>query len=206
MINNSDELPLILLTHTVKKAKNADIVRIDTDGGIKELIETLKNYGHVNVGFIGERLTLQKEESFKNAMRSSGIPVYDKFISVSEERFAMAGEDGMRRLIESGNVPSVIVAAYDQIAYGAMRYARSCGYRIPDDISFVGMDDISATTYLDVPLSSLHVNLEDVCSRVVELILKRIENRHYRSRSEMTVQTTLKIRESLKDLKGRKSK
>ena len=203
-INNSDELPFIIITHTKKKAKNADVVRIDTDGGIKELIETVKNYGHVNVGFIGEKLTRSKEESFKNAMRSAGIPVYDKYISVSEERFAQAGEDGMKRLIDSGNVPSVIIAAYDQIAYGAMRYARSCGYSIPDDISFVGMDDISATSYLDVPLSSLHTNLEDVCSTVVDLMLKRIENRHYRSRTEMTVPTTVKVRESLMDITNKK--
>ncbi len=200
MIRNSDELPLIVITNAGQTAQNADAVRIDSSKGIKELIETVKKYGHSNVGFIGEKLTNVKEMKFRQAMRLVGLPVYDKYISISEERFAKAGEDGMRRLIERGAIPSVIIAAYDQIAYGAMRCAKECGYRIPDDISFVGMDDISATSYLDVPLSSIHINLEDVCSQVVDLLFKRIENRHYRSRREITVPTTVKIRESLKDI------
>ncbi len=94
----------------------------------------------------------------------------------------------------------VIVAAYDQIAYGAMKYARESGYRIPEDISFVGMDDISSTEYLDVPLSSIHVAYEEVCERIVDLVFRRIENRHYRSREPLTVPVSVKIRESLKNL------
>ena len=84
--------------------------------------------------------------------------------------------------------------------YGAMKYARDMGYRIPDDISFIGMDDITATAYFDVPLSSIHAGYEEVCGKICDLIFKRMENRYYRSRELITVPVTVNIRESLKKL------
>ena len=106
----------------------------------------------------------------------------------------------MRALIERGRLPSVIITAYDRIAYGAIRYARSQGLSIPNDVSFVGMDDIASTSYLDIPLSSLHSDFEKTCPEIIDLIFERIKNRHYRSRTDITVPVTLKIRESLKDI------
>lgn len=198
LIKNPDELPLIAITGTNELPQNADAVRVDIYGGILNLIKTVKEYGHTEIGFIGESLTASKELDFKKAMRQIGLPIYEKYIASSSERFLRAGEDCMRQLIERGSVPSVIFAAYDQIAYGAMRYAQKCGYRVPDDISFVGIDDISLAPYLDIPLSSLHIDFETGCEKIAELIFKRIENRHYRARSEIGIPVTVNLRESLK--------
>ncbi len=199
-INNPDEIPLVAITSYDKVTKNADAVKIDIESGMLELVKTIKEYGHTQIGFIGESLTTSKELKFKDAMRRVGLPIHNKYISVSNNRFAKAGEYGMRELIERNAVPSVIVAAYDPIAYGAMQYAKKRGYRIPDDISFVGMDDISTTPYLGIPLSSVHINFEDVCPQIVDLIFKRIENRHYRSRTKIIVPVTVNIRKSLKHI------
>ena len=196
-IQNPDEIPLVVIGSRHCKSHNADCVKTDYSGGMLTLMETVKSFGHTKVGFIGEKLTASKERFFKDAMRRVGLPIHERYIAVSECRFAEAGEDCMRELIERGDLPSVIIAAYDQIAFGAMRYAQSQGYRIPKDLSFVGMDDISVTPYFEIPLSSLHVNLEDVCAQVVDLIFKRMENRHYRGRTEITVPVTFKLRDSL---------
>ncbi|MBQ9784561.1 MAG: LacI family DNA-binding transcriptional regulator [Clostridia bacterium] len=197
LIQNVDELPLVALTAGETSPKNGDAVGRDTKGAMLRLVEIIKDYGHTEVGFIGEPLTLSKERLFKNAMRQVGLPVQDRYVVTSSRRFAEAGEDCMRELIERGQLPGVIVAAYDQIAYGAMRYAQEKGYRVPEDISFVGMDDISVTPYLGVPLSSIHVNLEDVCAQVVDLLFRRMENRHYRGRTRITIPVTVKLRDSL---------
>ena len=103
----------------------------------------------------------------------------------------------MRQLISRGTVPGVIIAAYDQIAYGAMKYAECQGYRIPQDVSFVGIDDISPAPYLGIPLASLHVDFEEVCEQIAALILKRIENRHFRGKNEIVAPVKVVVRESL---------
>ena len=199
LIKNPDEVPLIVFGDA-PDAANADSVDIDLTVAMNRLIQAVKEYGHTEVGFIGERLTDAKAARFKKAMRKIGLPIHERYIYSSDKRFAEAGEDCMRVLLERGEIPTVIVAAYDQIAYGAMKYARDKGYRIPEDISFVGMDDISAASYFDVPLSSVHVGYESICDRICDLMLMRIDNRHYRSREKITVPVEVNIRASLKRL------
>ena len=200
LIKNPDEIPLIIFDDASADS-NADSIGIDLTAAIISLVRTIKEYGHTDVGFIGERLTVGKAVRFKKAMRKVGLPILDKYIYSSEKRFAEAGEDGMRALIEIGAVPSVIVTSYDQIAYGAMKYAREAGYKIPEDISFVGMDDISATPYFDIPLSSIHMGYEEVSEKICDLMFLKIENRHYRQREQIVVPVEVNVRESLKNLK-----
>lgn len=199
LIKNPDEIPLVVFGNAAKES-NADRIDIDLTVTFSKLVNTIKEYGHTRVGFIGENLTSAKKARFKKAMRKAGLPVIEKYIYTSEKRFADAGEDCMRALLERGEVPSVIVAAYDQIAYGAMKYARERGYKIPEDISFVGMDDISAASYFDVPLSSIHAGYEEVCDKICDLVFERIKNRHYRAKEYLIVPVTVNIRKSLKNI------
>ena len=199
LIQNPYKIPLVALTSGENVPDNADVITIDSRSAISELAETLKHYGHTRVGFIGEKLTSEKETELKNAMRKIGLPIHTEYMITSDKRFAEAGIDGMKRLIDSKSVPSVIVTAYDEIAYGAMQYAEKAGYKIPDDISFIGMDDLKATRYLGVPLSSIHFDLDEISGLIAELIFKKIENKHYREQSKITVPATLNVRESLKN-------
>lgn len=193
---NPEQIPLVTISAR-KQSGNSDTVMLSIDEGIAELADTLKLYGHTEVGFIGEGLTVYKEKALKNSMRRVGLPVHDKYFVRSGARFTDAGADGMKELIKRNAVPTVIVAAYDQIAYGAMKVAQEAGYRIPEDISFVGMDDIYSAQYCEIPLSSLHMDIESVCPQIVELIYKRMENRFYRAREEIKIPVKLNVRESL---------
>ena len=62
------------------------------------------------------------------------------------------------------------------------------------------MDDLSVTPYLGVPLTTLHFELDKISDLIVDILFKRIENKHYRENSEVLVPVTLKIRESLKNI------
>lgn len=197
LIRNPENIPLITFSNQEYRNTNADVVRINFDGAIETLLQTVKDFGHTEIGFLGERLTKGKEQSFRKALRKIGLRVSDESIYESDKRFMEAGEDGMRALIARGCLPSVIVASYDQIAYGAMKIAQAEGYRVPEDISFVGMDDISSTPYLGVPLASLHVDFEEACREIAELIFKRMDVRYYRERNRIVVPVKVVVRESL---------
>ena len=200
LIKNSDKIPLVALTSCDSTDNNAEIIKIDTDAAISKLAETLKSFGHTKVGFIGDKYSHKKREALRKAMRVAGIPIHNNYMIISDKRFADAGIDGMKKLVGCADIPTVIVAAYDEIAYGAMQYAENAGYKIPDDISFVGMDDISATKYLGVPLTSMHVELEKASDIIADIMFRKIEDKHYKERSEITIPVTLEMRDSLKDI------
>ena len=196
-IKNPDQIPLVTYSTSPGIAKNSDVILDDMLDCLVEALKTVKEYGHKKVGFIGESLTMTKQNLFKRAMRRVGLPVREKYIVTSDERFAEAGKQGMSTMIDSGDVPTAIIAAYDYIAYGAMGYARGHGYRVPEDISFIGMDDIMLTSYLDIPLSSIRTKTEEACDRIVDLIFKRIENHNYRSREMIEISNVFNLRDSL---------
>ena len=202
-IQNPDEIPLIVMKGALGKNANADRVRFYQDNAISELVGKIKEFGHKRIGFIGEFSTVGKLDAFKQALRNHGIPVKSRYIiSDTPERSALAGEIGMQRLIDTGDMPSVVFAAYDQIAFGAMKRAMQCGYRIPQDISFVGYDNELITSYLDVPLSSIGFDQDIAADRIVTLMLKKLEDKHYRSEETVFVPYEIHIRESLRNLKG----
>ncbi len=199
LIKNPDEVPLVLIDYRKPTMDiNADCIYVNRVDALFELISTIKKFGHKRVGFIGDRLTSKNLEAFKSAMRNEGLPILNKYIEIAEnERFAEAGELGMKNMINREDIPDVIVAAYDQISLGAMRYAQSAGLRIPEDISFTGMDDISLAHYIEPPLTSIHTHLEEICDKVIDLLFKRIDNRYYRARSQIVIPATVKLRASL---------
>lgn len=198
LIKNPDEVPLISFTSTRRGVPgNSDNVYVDVEQGIDELVALIKEYGYKKIGYIGERLTSSRLRLLKKAMRRQGLPIYSKYIVQVDRRFAAGGAQGFDELVRRGDVPEVIVAGYDYIAYGAMKQAKSHGYRIPDDVCFASFDDLSTADYMDVPLTSVRTHTENVTKTLVDLLFKRIENRYYRERQEIVVGTSVILRESL---------
>ena len=48
--------------------------------------------------------------------------------------------------------------------------------RIPKDIGVVGFDDIFVSQYLNPPLTTVQVNIEEVGKKAAELLLKKIQS------------------------------
>ena len=133
-------------------------------------------------------------------MRTNGLPLYEDMIFVAKHsRFAEAGMDGMKAFIDSGVIPEVIITAYDNIAFGAMKVARERGYSIPEDISFVGINDIDTSEYVSTSLASIDTSYEEVASSAVKMLLDRIEGKEKKSLSRsLKIPARIRVRESMK--------
>ena len=197
-IKNEDSIPVVCINQGSDIQNRYDMISVDLKETFLELIKLIKDQGYKKVGFIGEELTVERLDYFKYAMRTVGLPLKNEYIATPKEaRFADAGINGMQELINRGRVPEIIITAYDNIAYGAMQKAAECGYKIPEDISFVGINDITPSAYTDAPLASISLCDDTVCSAVVEMLLERIEHRRFK-RSEKTIPASLHLRKSLK--------
>ena len=194
-INNPNNIPTVAISPS-STSDNVDSLFTDTQYAINDAVKYLKEMGHTKIGFAGESLTMQKMTMFKNALRTSGIPVNDKYITVSDNRFEEAGADIVNKWLKNDDLPTAIIAAYDYIAIGAMKELYKKGYRIPDDISVIGMDDIARAPYLQTSLSSIHFPQKEICQTSVDLIMKKIENQFYSSRRRIIIHQQFIPRES----------
>ena len=173
-----------------------DVILTNLQNAICDAVAHLKGLGHERIGFAGEMLTASKLDMFKRAMRREGLPIYDAYVKISNERFERAGSSIAREWIAENDVPTAIIAAYDYMAIGVIKALRKQGYRIPEDISVIGMDDIILAPFLETSLSSIHIPNEEICREAVDIIMKKTENQYFKSRKHIVISAEFIPRDS----------
>ena len=78
----------------------------------------------------------------------------------------------MARIIDSRHSPSAVFCAGDIFAVGAMKCASEKGYKIPDDISFMGIDDILISSYINPPLATINIDKKEIGHISFDLLYK----------------------------------
>ena len=83
----------------------------------------------------------------------------------------------MQHLIQSGVDFSAVIAANDQMAYGARLALHRAGLRVPDDVSLVGFDDLPHSAFTLPPLTSVRQSVYEIGSSaaqaMVDLLAKK---------------------------------
>ena len=80
----------------------------------------------------------------------------------------------MESLLQVSPRPTAVFCATDMIALCAMNYARSRGIRIPEDISFIGIDDVLISSYVYPALTSVRVDKTEMGKKAMEILLRKI--------------------------------
>ena len=90
----------------------------------------------------------ERANGFYNSIRNSGMSASKSIVHKLTPSQEGAYSD-MKAIIESGDeLAEAYFADNDLIAVGAMRALISAGYRIPEDISIVGFDDLPLCEYV----------------------------------------------------------
>jgi DNA-binding LacI/PurR family transcriptional regulator len=98
----------------------------------------------------------------------------------------------MRTLLGLAKPPDAVFCYNDSTALIAMKYCLNEGMKIPHDLAIVGFDDISSAAAAIPPLSTIHVDKEELGRAGVELLLNKADE----NPSQITVPIELIVRES----------
>lgn len=99
----------------------------------KALVDAIKHfseYGHSDIAYLGDEYTSHIRVLFEKAMEKCKIAVNKEYMIESNDRFEMAGYEGMKQLLSLENPPTAVLAAYDYIAIGAMKYIDEQGLKV----------------------------------------------------------------------------
>jgi len=83
------------------------------------------------------------------------------------------GTSAMQHLLQFKESFTAVVCANDEMASGAMTVAREKGLNIPDDLSFVGFDNIIFAAHLYPKLSTINYPIKEMGRTAARWILKR---------------------------------
>ena len=100
-----------------------------------------------------------------------------------------------RKLIENKHPFTALFAYNDISAIGAIRAFQEFGWRVPQDVSVVGFDDIPAAAFHYPSLTTIRQPLRKMGEIAVDLLVDQIERKSEWQR-EIAVQPEIKMRES----------
>jgi LacI family repressor for deo operon, udp, cdd, tsx, nupC, and nupG len=112
-----------------------------------------------------------------------------------------AGASSVRTILSQPEIPSVIFCGSDLIAMGAMSALEEAGVKIPEDVSVIGIDDISFAFLARPPLTTIRVPRERLGTIAFEALdkilkLKRRRGADYYLETELVVRrSTAAVRE-----------
>ena len=153
-----------------------DSVGGDMSSGVSDAVGHLVSLGHRHIGFIGEKNTVEKQKYFRKAIENYKLDFSERDIFVSSRRFEMIGVEGAEYFMKMRNSPTAFIAAYDEIALGAIHTFSQHGIRVPEDVSIIGINDIPSSAFALTPLTTIKSFSSEMISIASKLLIDRIEN------------------------------
>ena len=158
-------------------ANRADCVTNDCYGGAKAAAEYLLQTGHRHIGYVRAKQRIrnlcERERGIQDALDRAGMSLAATIeVDVSSEG---AFQDFDAWIKQQPLLPDALFAENDILAAAVIRVLKKHGYRVPDDVSVIGFDDIPMCEMLDPPLTTVHAFKDELGMVAVEILDRRIK-------------------------------
>jgi LacI family transcriptional regulator len=155
--------------------------------------------GHRRIGFItGDMFVGSSEDrlnGYRDALEAGKLP-FDADLIYQGDFFKPTGFNAGRAFLGLERPPTAIFASNDEMAFGAMEAALGKSYRVPEDLSIVGFDDIPQAADTHPPLTTVRQPLREMGTTATRLLLDLIEEGGEPGASSLRLPTELIIRQS----------
>lgn len=119
----------------------------------------------------------QTRLGFLKAMEENGITPDPVLTSVCAKDEKSGYEAAKRIFSDPKNRPTALFSTVDIIMIGAVQCAKDMGISIPDEVSFIGIDDILLSRYVEPPLTTIGINKEEIGALAMDLLYRKIRGK-----------------------------
>lgn len=149
-------IPTALFDNYIKKNPNVGYVGTDNFEGIDSAVEHVYSLGHRKIAFlngsINSMVSEQRQQAFLDSMASHEIPVKNELLA-NGFYVADSAKYHVPNFLAAG--ATAILCGNDLLAYGTIEECRSRGFRVPEDISVIGFDDLPTSAHFNPPLTTV---------------------------------------------------
>jgi LacI family transcriptional regulator len=170
------KMPLVVLGRPFR-SDNVTYVDIDNVNASYYAVSHLARLGRRRIGTIAgpanSTVGLDRMEGYRKALVDRGLDVDESLINEGDFTEA-GGYYAMQKLLPAK--PDAIFAASDVMAIGAIHAVHEAGLKVPDDIAFVGFDDLPLAPLSNIQLTTVRQPVVQFGIRAVETLIDEIEN------------------------------
>lgn len=192
-------LPTIFIDY-IPTSNNYPLVLIDNIQGAQLATNHLIELGHTNIAFIGgdiEHPSLSHRlYGYKQALEKANIPIKNNLI-ITDAKYPdrQHGFNSAKKLFSKNKNVSAVFACNDAMAIGVLQWLNENGFKVPQDISLVGFDDVDADIMLRPPLTTIRVPKIEMGVEALKLVINTVKNKKSLPK-KVLVPVELIIRES----------
>lgn len=159
-------------------------------------VRHLHALGHRRVAFISGPLdhpdAAQRLQGYQSEAGLKGMAVEPELVVVSDYQES-GGFRAMNSLLSSGIHFTAVIAANDQMAYGARLALHRAGLRVPEDVSLIGFDDLPHSAFTLPPLTSVRQSVYEIGVSAAKAMFDLLNKKNPPSK---LVEAELVVRES----------
>lgn len=117
---------------------------------------------------------VRRLEGYQQALQEAELPVHSTW-QTNHYHTLENGYDAASFIMSQKEKPTAIFACSDQQALGAVNYLQEHGYRIPEDISVMGFDDIDLASLFQPKLTTIRQYPYDMGVLATKLIMDQLK-------------------------------
>jgi DNA-binding LacI/PurR family transcriptional regulator len=189
-------VPIVLIDNQ-HPGEFAYSISIDDRAGARLAVGHLVKLGHGRIAYIGDRYGLQSEEDrlrgYIDELQGASLNVNSELITFGDGK-PEGGQRAMKSLLALREPPTAVFCYNDMTAMGALRCLHAEKYRVPQMMSVAGFDDLSMSSFLEPPLTTVRQPKADMGRRAARMVLELLKGNE--SESRVRVPGTLVVRNS----------
>jgi len=199
-------IPIVLMDGTFDLS-TVDSIALDNQTAIYRALDYAYQKGHREIGFLKSTTVIQNfvhhYDGYTKGIRDYGLerenhPVIELPCTLEGARDAMNAF--LDNPPEDFKMPTIFLADLDYIAIGAMQALIGHGYRIPEDVSLIGYDDVAAALLSTPPLTTTRVNHGDAGRIAMQRLSELLAGINTDYHVTMQVSSKLIVRDTVKNL------
>lgn len=170
-------LPPIVTVDNKIPGLGHDFAGVDNRACARMLTQYLLRLGHRRIAMItgtpGVWTAEERLAAFLETMRAAGAPV-DPSMCVAGDYHGDRAYDAAKLLMTRADRPTAIIGANNMTALGALQAILDLGFRCPDDVSLVGIDDVPWSGLVRPRVVTAAQPIADIAKSAIACLLERM--------------------------------
>lgn len=166
-------VPIVLLNNQHPSEFVHSVMIANTEASMAAT-QYLIELGHRRIAYIGDRNGRQSDTErfagYRHALDSADLPFQPELVFHGDGN-PEGGMEGMVHLLALSDPPTAVFCYDDMTALGVLCQIRTCGLRVPGDISVIGFDDLKIDKYTEPKLTTVRQPMMHMGRLAMETLL-----------------------------------
>lgn len=154
-----EQFPYLCVDSHAPQDGESPLLEVDYYDAAYRAIRYLADRGHREIGFLisDRHAEFHKNtlSGFQDAMSDAGLECRPEWMQQVVHNIPQPATAAMEKILSCAQRPTAVFCASDTYAANAIRYATRQGLKVPEDISFMGLDDLVISEYTNPAITTM---------------------------------------------------